>query len=435
MNTLTRRRLLSLSGRLAAASPFLPAARALAATPGPFARPRNLLLVFHPNGLEDGWAGDAVTGPLRLSPVLESFAPFRDRMLVVHGLHAGIRSEIRAHSQGMTSLWTGAQILTDDAYSAHPSVDQLIAEQLPAPLTSLELGVQTQVGFGAGGNASVMIYTRAGKAQPEDDPRAAFERLFGASLSAEERAATRARRRSVLDFVRADLARVRAAGPREAQDKLDAHLEGLRRLELRLDALGEGTCGRDRAPRRLSAGELQAHERFPELAELQSDVASLALACGVTRVVSLQLSNSVSDRRIPGVNPNAGVHTLMHTGTNAERVLINRYFAGRVAALLGKLAAVTRPDGTSLLDETLVVWGSEMAVGNHLRNPVPFVVAGGPRDGYFDQGKLLALRDPHRTTQLLVSVAHAFGLERLTQLGDLDDALSRGPLPGARRGT
>ena len=104
----------------------------------------------------------------------------------------------------------------------------------------------------------------------------------------------------------------------------------------------------------------------------------------MTRVVSLQLSNSISDRKIPGVNPNMGIHPTMHAGTKSERITINRYFVGVVASLLQKLA------DAQLLDDTLVVWGSEMAIGNHLRNPVPFFVFGGhPSQGYFKQNALL----------------------------------------------
>jgi hypothetical protein len=102
--------------------------------------------------------------------------------------------------------------------------------------------------------------------------------------------------------------------------------------------------------------------------------------------------------------------------------------------VLTKLDAVKRADGSSLLDETLVVWGSEMAIGNHLRNPVPFIIAGGskPNEGYFHQGRLLEA-DGHRTTRVLVSAMHAFGLNSTTSLGDLTDDTSRGPLPGASR--
>ena len=439
MSSFSRRTLLSSLSRLGAISAFAPLLRASASPSNtPFTPPRNLLVLFHPNGFEPGWKPTMQNGSLSLTPTLSALEPFKARLLVTWGLHAGIRHEVMAHGEGMTSMFTGAQISKSEDYSAHPSFDQLIAEKLAgtAPLSSLELGVQSQVGFGAGGNASVMIYSRRGKLQPEDDPNAAFRRLFGSATTPQEQQRVQAERRSVLDLVRGDLAKVRGLAGAEAAMKLDAHAEGLRRLEARLSELSSLQCDRAFTQHTFSNGQLTAHERFPALAELQADLAILALKCGVTRVVSLQHANSVTDRRFPGVNGTAGLHTVMHTGTRAEKIAINRYFVSLAASVLAKLDAEKRADGSSLLDETLVVWGSEMAIGNHLRNPVPFIIAGGskPNEGYFHQGRLLEA-DGHRTTRALVSAMHAFGLGATTTLGDLTDETSRGPLPGASRVT
>lgn len=426
---LSRRRFLGASALL----PFLPSL--VRAGPMPFTPARNLVVLFHPNGLEPGWKPSMVNGAMVLPPVLSALQPFADRLLCVHGLHNAVRNEVMAHAEGMTSLWTGAQIPKSDAFSAYPSFDQLLAPRLSAglPFSSLEFGVQSQVGFGAGGNDSVMIYDRGGKRQAEDDPSGMFRRLFGGAVSPAEQQRVRASRQSVLDLVKADLARIRPAYGALEQQKLDAHLEGVRSLEKRLDALAGLQCGAAVAPPALTNAQLTSHEQFPNLVELQFELLTLALQCGLTRVTSMQLSNSTSDRRIPGVNPTVGIHATMHDRPRSEKVLINQFFAGAAARLLSKLDAVKRADGTSLLDETLVVWGSEMAVGNHLRDPVPFFVAGGPRDGYFQQGRVLELTESHRTTRLLVSVMQSFGEDGVQTLGDVVDDTSRGPLPGAAR--
>lgn len=402
---------------------------------GTWARARNLVLVFHPNGLEPGWKPTVTGGKLTFPSVLQALQPFAARALAVHGLSNAVRNEVAAHSQGMTSMWTGAVIRKDDAYSAWPSVDQLAAPVLSAgaPLKSLELGVQTQLGFGAGNNESVMIYGPNGKLQPEDDPSAAFRRAFGAAGA--DAAKLRAQKKSVIDFVRADVGRVRSAYGTSEQLKLDAHLDGLRALEQRLDAVAGLQCAGS-PPAGLTNDALTAHEKFDELATAQIELMATALSCGLTRVASLQLSNSISDRRIPNVNPNNGVHAVMHAGTRSEKVLINRYFAGVVARLLAKLDSTKFADGHSLLDETLVVWGSEMAIGNHLKDPVPFFVFGGdPVNGYFRQNHVLELQSQQRTTRLLLSALDALGVPHRGSLGDLSDEISTGALPGASRVT
>jgi Protein of unknown function (DUF1552) len=419
------------------ASAFVPLMSSVArAAPSGFIPPRNLVVLYHPNGLEPGWKPTVVNGVLTFPPVLGALTPFASRLLCVYGLQNGVKSEVMSHPQGMTSLWTGAQIAKDSLYSAWPSFDQLIAEKISMglPFPSLEFGVQSQVGFGAGGNDSVMIYGREGKRQPEDDPSGAFRRIFSGAVNPAEQASLRARRQSVLDLVKDELARIRPAYGAMEQVKLDAHLAGVRALERRLDDLAGLRCTGAMVPPTQTTSQLEANENFPALVDLQLDVLTLSLSCGVTRVTSLQLSRSSSDRRIPGVNPNTILHAVMHAGTRAEKVAINQYFAGVMARLLSKLAAVQRPDGTTLLDETLVVWGTEMAVGNHLRNPVPFFIAGGhPTQGYFKQGTLLDLPTPQRTTRLLISAMEAMGVTGVSTLGDLTDELSRGPLPGASR--
>ena len=125
MKTLSRRQLLKASALL----PFLPAALARAA-PLPFTPARNLVVLFHPNGLEPGWKPSVVSGQLVLPPVLSALEPFASKLLCVHGLKNGVRNEVRAHAEGMAGMFTGALIPKNDAYSAWPSFDQLIAEQV-----------------------------------------------------------------------------------------------------------------------------------------------------------------------------------------------------------------------------------------------------------------------------------------------------------------
>ncbi|MFO0595218.1 MAG: DUF1552 domain-containing protein [Myxococcaceae bacterium] len=436
MSVLTRRALLRASALL----PFAPAL-ARAAPDAPRA-PRNLVVLYHPNGLEPGWKPSVVDGALVLPPVLAALQPFASRLLCVHGLKNGVRNEVASHQEGMTSLWTGAQIRNGGDFSAWPSFDQLIAERLGtgAPFSSLELGVQSQLGLFAGGNDSVMIYDRAGRRQPDDDPANVFSRVFGGDVSLEAQARVRANRQSVIDLVKGDLARLRPGYGAAEQRKLDAHLEGVRALEQRLDAVGRLECsttrGRDAVARvqGKTDRELASSELFPTLIDLQFDLLTLALECGLTRVGSVQLSNSTSATKVPGTTGGLGLHVTMHTGTRAEKVLINQFFAGQTAKLLAKLDAVKRPDGSSLLDETLVVWGTEMAVGNHLRDPVPFFVAGGhPTLGAVQTGKLIETTQGDRTTRLLLAVMQAFGVSGVETLGDLTDASSRGALPGVLR--
>jgi len=440
---LSRRRLLQgiAYGTLAQAVP----GRLASADGGP-RRPANLVLLFHPNGLEDGWQPRDVDGDgfserrFELGEALAALGRHREDILVVEGIRGGIGNEILGHQEGMTSLWTGARIDSEEAFAGHPSIDRLIAERLGGgtPFSTLDLGVQTSAG-GRFRNTTAMLYDGRGVAvEPEDDPNAAFERLFRAGMGGpDELAAARRARRSVFDLVRAQLGDIGGSYGRDDRARLEQHRQHLSDLEARLQALAEQTCETDFPEHPYTATRVSRDDAlFPEVAALQMDLLVSALSCGLARVASLQLSDSISTTRIPGVNERAGVHTLMHTGSHLEKVRINQWFAGQVASLLDRLAAVDVGGGRRLLDDTLVVWGTEMAIGNHLNDPVPFVLAGGGRDdGYFELGRRVRLAGAPRHTRLLVSVLHAFGLEEVQQVGDFsgpEDVGALSQLRGAR---
>jgi hypothetical protein len=115
------------------------------------------------------------------------------------------------------------------------------------------------------------------------------------------------------------------------------------------------------------------------------------------------------------------------TATWGQLAQIYTFYAQKFAALLDRLAAVKEGAGT-LLDNTLVVWGSELGKGNsHSFAQVPFVVAGGAagavRTGRFLQ---VAAGTPHN--RLLVAIAHAMGATTINTVGSTDTG--SGPLSG-----
>jgi hypothetical protein len=170
---------------------------------------------------------------------------------------------------------------------------------------------------------------------------------------------------------------------------------------------------------------------FPAVCELQTGLLVLALQCGVTRVATLRLSNTDGQVRIPGVNDGYVLHTVMHERPMAERIRINDFFMARVAKLLQGLDGVGLGGGRTLLDETLVVCSSEMAVGNHKNGPMPFFIAGGG-GGHFALNRWVHLANAPRHTRLLASIAQAMGVPNVTSVGEFTEPDSVGPLEEVR---
>ena len=105
-----------------------------------------------------------------------------------------------------------------------------------------------------------------------------------------------------------------------------------------------------------------------------------------------------------------------NAASRADLTKIYTWYAERIARLLDQLAAVEEGEGT-LLDNTLVVWGSELGKGNsHAFERVPFVLAGGA-GGALPTGRYLQFAGvPHN--RLLVSICRAMGLSDLDQFRD-----------------
>ena len=83
-------------------------------------------------------------------------------------------------------------------------------------------------------------------------------------------------------------------------------------------------------------------------------------------------------------------------------------------------------DGSNMLDNTLLLWGNELGVGNtHDYKNIPWMLAGG--SSYFKMGRSLQFKDlPHNN--LLVSILQAMGQTDVTTFGN--PGVCTGPLPG-----
>jgi hypothetical protein len=440
MSAYTRRAFLEqlgLAGGAAALFPWLRASERARAAAAPLPK---LLLFFTPHGtVWDQFRPQGGETDFTLSPILEPLAAHRDRVVIVDGIAMESGTEYYIpHTYTMPLLWTGSPIDTsgggfcrDDhggrcfGWNTGISVDQFVAAQLgdPLPYPSIELG------YACGGMhpAARMIYGAVGTPKsPIDDPVRAFETFFGAVNPDVEAAARDAlRRRSVLDAVRSDLGSHRAQLSPADRARLDAHATALRELERSL-VPSAVLCERPALPADVTA---------ETAIDRQSEMIAAVLGCGLTRVASFQLRIADNDNSLyPWVGlDTGGHHTRSHDSAAATQqtlAQVYRWYAQRFAYLLDRLAATPDAGGGSLLDNTFVIWGSELGrAWDHDIANVPFIFAGGAA-GKLSGGRYLTVASP-RHNRVLVSACHAMGLTDVETYGSLDDDV--GPLPGLLR--
>ncbi len=400
------------------------------------------------NGDPSKWHCTGGETDFALSEVLEGLAPWRDRCVFLNGLSMGGTDE-GSHPGGAKKLLTAAD------GGGGESIDQLLSRTAGGDSywRHLYLGVQANHNNASGDKH--IVYPTAGQSiAPEDDPRRAFELLFGATPpnpgGGEDPAPAEPDpvRVSVIDGVLDEMTRRRARRGGVAATTPDLHLLPGRVGELRTttppgsgggggSSAGCGTPSIDTGG--FGTGSLYDPAAFGEILRAQTDLMVLAMACGLTRVGTLQASHHTSElvmSRIPGsamFDPGYDMrsHQASHYGASHDPgsreysafVQQRQWFVAQFAYLLDRLDALPDGDGT-MLDSSLLVLCTEVCDGNtHLHGNMPFVLAGGA-GGRLSGGRLLDYGG-RRHGDLWVSVAQAMG-EPVTWFGDS----SQGALPG-----
>jgi hypothetical protein len=427
MKRMGRRTFLRGAAGTAIALPWLEAfapRRAHAAT----APVKRFIVMFSADGtLPTQWTPTGGETSFTLSPILTPLQPHQADLVVVQGLYQqGGGGD--GHQSGIGGMLTGAPLnpgpfagvgAAPAGWATGPSVDQRIAQALAAPtkFSSLELGVQV----GAADNWGRMIYKDANQPlPPTDDPAEVYASVF-TDLHTDPAvlARLRARHQSILDTVGGEYTRI--SGKLGAADKqrLDAHLAAVREIEQRLttDLVVSNPSCHDPV---VTAVAAQANDSFPAVGSLQMDLLTMAFACDLTRVASLQWSRSVSQTRFTWLGITDGHHDLSHRSdddTDAVNKLtqINTWYATQMAGLIQRLKDTPDGAGGTLFDNTLILWCNELAKGNtHSRQDAPYVLAGSA-GGTLRTGRFVSYEGqglPHNN--LLVSILNAMDIPDTT---------------------
>jgi hypothetical protein len=424
---ISRRRLLrGLGAATALLAPFVRNRLVDAATGG------NFLFFFTPNGhvRSDFGATAGTNGNYTLLPSLAPLESHKSDLIVIRGLNNKTSSYFNSHedAQKTMSMYFGG----GDANTNYgPSFDQELSAALgggPAltlgvePLSIYE-NVYTALSWVAPGKSSGKI-TNAVKA---------YTSVFGAGVmpagsSGNDAAAADllARRKSVLDFVQSDVARFSSRLVGKDKENLDLYLTSIRSLETKLgsnpDLKPQVSCDGATLQKQAAAapGVSGTVDRYKANHDVMIDIIATAFACGVRRASSL--CNGAGLNVVRGTDPNH--HAVSHgEAPVSEWKAIDRWYAERFAYIVAKLKSL------GVLDDTVVVWGSDISE-NHNQCDQVMVLAGGRKKGiqvgkgiiypYFGKPDPLqrdahaAAIDPRNASQadLYVSIQKAFGVNK-----------------------
>jgi hypothetical protein len=368
-----------------------------------------------------------------------ALAPYRDHLLILSGLTS---NGGRALGDGPGDHGrAGAAYLT----GVHPkktfgkdiqtgiSMDQIAARQLEGKtkFASIELGCEEGIqggncdnGYSCAYSNSISWRSPSTPNPPEIRPRAVFERMFGA-VDEERDPARRARlesyNRSILDLVLANAQSLRNTLGGTDRRKLDEYLTSIRDIERRIQHVEQNNVVKVPA----TAPSASVPTDFTEHSHLIFDLLTLAFQTDMTRVITVLLGIEQSPRNYPEIGITEGHHGLTHHQGDKEKIekvaQINCYHIKQFTYLLDKLKATKDGDGT-LLDHSMIVYGSALADGNaHQHNNLPTVLAG-RAGGSIKPGRHVRFADETPITNLYLSMLDRMGVP-VESIGDSNGRL------------
>jgi len=389
------------------------------------------------------WSPAEVGRDFDLGPsALSSLEPFRNSLTIVSNTDVRNAEAFTPKEIGGDHFRSSSVFLTQahpkqtesSDISAGTSLDQLYAKRFGQdnPIPSMQLCIENvdQAGGCAYGYSCVYTDTISWASPTEPlpmirDPRVAFDLLFGAGGTPEERAARRRAAKSILDFLVDEVSQLE--GELEAPDRrrMDRYLTNVREIERRIQKVVERNESGEM--RELPTSPAGVPDSFDEHVKLMFDLQALAFESDMTRVFSFKMGRDASSRVFPESGIDKGFHPASHHGDKEKNIeeffQINRYHVGLLPYFLEKLRNIDEA-GTTLLDKTMVLYGSPMGdpnVHNHKRCPL-FVVGGA--NGKLE-GNLHVRAEPGTPmANVMLSLLQKLGLEDMESFGDSTGAFS-----------
>ncbi|MGK0188027.1 MAG: hypothetical protein ACI9R3_003819 [Verrucomicrobiales bacterium] len=400
------------------------------------AAPTRMAFLYVPNGTIPAawWPEGDHASDLQLSPTLKPLENVRQQLQVISGLD-DLSADPGAdgggdHARAGGTFLTGVRIKKTAGSDIHAgiSIDQVVANQIGhlTRFPSLELTCDAvrKAGNCDSGYSCAYEYNLAWKSAtqpltPDPNPRFVFERLFGAG-SPSERVGNLKRRQqeqqSILDFILEDAAAVQRKLDGRDRQKMDQYLTSVREIEQRIEKA-------ERMPVANPAVEAPAGipDNYEEHIALMFDMLMLAFQTDSTRIATMLLAGEGSNRTFTEIGLSEGHHGLTHHRNNQDMIdkvkEIDLWYVKQLSKFLEKMEQTKDIDGESLLNNSMIVYGSGNADGNrHTHNNLPIVLAGSG-GGVFKPGRYVKT-DAEPLTNLFLSMADGMGAEGIERHGD-----------------
>jgi hypothetical protein len=391
---------------------MIPAGTALAQTAA--APAVRLGFIYFPHGaLQNEWEPRQTGRNFDFPYILQPLEPLREHVTVVSGLRNkageggvphGITQEtwLNCVHPRQRNVETGIGV----------TADQIAARYLQKDTTLPSMEICGEPG------GMISFRTPTQPLPMEGNPRKVFISMFGQGQTKEERQAILGTTSSLLDYVTEATASLNRKLDAADRAKVDNYLDSVREVELRVQSLQESS----ETLASLPDAPIGAPDDFGELLDLQFELFALAWETNRTNVVTMKMVEEASMRVYSNLGVHEAFHPTSHWGGYPERIANLRKIQNYHTAVFAKFAqrlASTQDGGGSLLDHSLILFGSNMANSDaHNADPLPQALIGRGGGVKGNQHLRYAQDTPH--ANILVTMLERAGVpaEELEKFGD-----------------
>ena len=392
--------------------------------------PIRMACMFVPNGIHmEEWKPSSEGAHYDLTRILKPLSPVKRDITILSGL---TQDKGRANGDGAGDharcagvFLTGVQPLKSQGSEirAGVSVDQFAAQKVghKTRFASLELGTERgrqsgkcDSGYSCAYSNNISWRNATTPMAKETNPRAVFERLFGNDAQGEknESLAKRQRyRKSILDFVLDDARSLTRSVSGNDKVKLDEYLTAVREIEQRIEK-----SEKEHALKPNILANIEKPDGVPtdygEHIRLMGDMMILAFQTDVTRISTFMLANAGSNRSYRNIGVSEGHHSLSHHQNDKVKLekisKINTFHVEQLSYIIQRMKSIREGEG-SMLDNTMILYGSGISDGNkHNNENLPIVLAGGG-GGLVQPGRHIQYREDTPLNNLFVSMLNQMG--------------------------
>src|SRR5207249_265191 len=404
--------------------------------------PLRMAFVYVPNAaIQSAWWPNGEGQNFELARTMQSLAPVKNQVQILGGLdHVNATpgpDGAGDHARASGTFLTGVRVKKTAGADIHAgiSIDQVVANQVGhlTRFPSLELTCDAvrksgncDSGYSCAYQYNLSWHSPTQPVAPEPNPRLLFERLFGAGAPGERKESLKRRQeqqRSILDFVLDDARSLQGQLASRDRQKLDEYLGSVREIEKRI----EHTERFDATPDPGVETPAGIPASFQEYIQIMYDMMILAFQTDSTRIASFLLANEGSNRAFPEIGIAEGHHFLTHHRNKQEMIdkvaEIDLWYMKQFARFLEKMEQTKDQDGSSLLQNSMIVYGSGNADGNrHTHVNLPVLLAGGG-GGTLTGGRFVKCGGVPMSN-LLLSLADRLGVSGVERHGDSTGRLS-----------